>query len=51
LELFAFTYTKFNGYREEVKTGGLGNSISALDTREVDVAGLDDALLGEAVRG
>ena len=56
---FASTYTKLNGNREEVKTGGLGNGISALDTREVDVAGLDntllalgglDDLLGEAVR-
>ena len=57
---FVSTYTKLNGDGEEVKTSGLGDGISTLDTREVDVAGLDntllalgglDDLLGEAVRG
>ena len=60
VKILASTYTKLNRYGEEVKTGGLGNGISALDTREVDIAGLDDALLalgglddllGEAVHG
>jgi hypothetical protein len=54
------TYTKLNGDGEEVKTSGLGDGISTLNTREVDVAGLDntllalgglDDLLGEAGRG
>jgi hypothetical protein len=56
---FVSTYTKLNGDGEEVKTSGLGDGISTLNTREVDVAGLDntllalgglDDLLGEAVR-
>jgi len=55
-----FTYTKLDGYGEELSTGGLGNGISTLYTGEVDVAGLDDALLalgglddllGEAAHG
>jgi hypothetical protein len=52
------TYTKLDRYREEFKTSGLGDGISALNSREVDVAGLYntllalgglDDLLGEAV--
>jgi hypothetical protein len=36
---------KLDGHREEVRAGGLGDSVTALDTGEVDEAGLDDALL------
>jgi hypothetical protein len=38
-------YTKLNRYREEVKTSSLGDGISALNARKVDVAGLYDTLL------
>jgi hypothetical protein len=37
--------TKLNGNGEEVGTSGLGDSITTGDTREVDEAGLDNALL------
>ena len=37
--------TKLDRHGEELKTSGLGDGISALNTREVDVAGLYDALL------
>lgn len=39
------TYAKLNGHREEVRAGGLRNSVTTSDTREVDEAGLDNALL------
>jgi len=40
---------KLDGYGEEVGAGGFCDSVAAVDTGEVDKAGLDDALL--AVRG
>ena len=52
--------TKLNGHGEVLSAGGLGDGITTLHTWEVDVAGLDDALLalgglddllGEAVYG
>ena len=40
-----FTYTKLNGYGEEIGAGSLGDGISALYTWKVDEARLDDTLL------
>ena len=39
------TYAKLDGNREELGAGGLGDSITALNTGKVDEAGLDNALL------
>jgi hypothetical protein len=37
--------TELNGYREVLSAGGLGNGVTTLDTGQVYIAGLDDALL------
>ena len=39
------TYAKLNGHREEVAARQLCDLGSTLDAREIDVRGLDDALL------
>jgi hypothetical protein len=39
------TYTKLDGNREELGTSGLGDGVTALNTRKIDEAGLDNALL------
>lgn len=39
------TYAEFDGDGEEVDTGGLPDGITALNTGQVDEAGLDNALL------
>lgn len=39
------TYAELNGNREEVQASRLGNGVSSRDTREIDVAGLNEALL------
>lgn len=39
------TYSKLNRDREEVDAGGLGDGLTAGNTRQVDVAGLNKALL------
>ena len=39
------TYSKFNGRREEVDTGFLGDSITARNTGQVDERRFDDSLL------
>lgn len=39
------TYSKLNRDREEVDAGSLGDSLTAGNTRQVDVAGLNKALL------
>ena len=38
-------YAKLDGGGEELNTSGLGNLLAAWYTRQVDVAGLDEALL------
>jgi hypothetical protein len=40
-----FTYTELNGNGEEVSASGLSNSITTGNTREVNEAGFNDALL------
>lgn len=45
LELSNLTYSKLNRDREEVDAGSLGDSLTAGNTRQVDVAGLNEALL------
>ena len=42
--LLSTTGAELNGYREEVSAGSLSNGIAALNTREIDEAGLDEAL-------
>lgn len=39
------TYTKLDWYREELGSSSLRNRVATLDTGEVDIAGLDNALL------
>lgn len=44
-EVNTCTYAKLNGNREEVSASGLGDSVTTLDAREVDEAGLYKTLL------
>lgn len=39
------TYAKLHGGREEIKTGSLGDHITAGNTGQVDERGLDNTLL------